>query len=184
MIKNVALKLEGETYYPQLYLNEFPVLEDIIYHVGDRLYGGIIYYVDETGTSGKIAMTGDTVVAWGCTGTFIAGATSVSDGLSNTNSISSSCPTSPALLEVKQYGTDWYIPSQYEMRTIALVDFTAKIDGGTGGDLNIMEYTPYWISQNLNAAQSYYVGFSKPTGWYGSNISKDTILRVRAIRQF
>ena len=57
MIKSVALKLEGETYYPQLYSNEFPVL--ISHYTGETFGGGVVFYTWSGGTHGLIAALDD-----------------------------------------------------------------------------------------------------------------------------
>ena len=83
MIKSVALKLEGETYYPQLYSNEFPVL--ISHYTGETFGGGVVFYTWSGGTHGYIVTLSPVSSSkfWGYSG-LLGTSTSIGAGRNNT----------------------------------------------------------------------------------------------------
>jgi hypothetical protein len=102
-----------------------------VYSIGQSVAGGIVYYVDCTGTSGLIVSTVDlgTNVAWGCSGTLTgASGTAIYTGLANTNAILAACATPgiPARvcadytaggINIPNF-TNWYLPSRDELQLL------------------------------------------------------------------
>ena len=124
--------------------------------VGDYYQGGVVIEVDATGRHGLIAATEDitgTGVAYGCQGTSV-GATSSSDGNSNTTAIIIGCATagiaadlcdSYSVVEGGVTYDDWYLPSTDELTT--LWNSRNLVGGFTLGIF-------YWTSTEIDANQA------------------------------
>ena len=88
--------------------------------VGDEAFGGIVFYVDETGQHGLVAAMEDLgEYEWGCSGTSISGADGqvIGTGYQNTLDIVSGCSETytaafNALNASTEGYTDWYLPSR------------------------------------------------------------------------
>ena len=146
--------------------------------IGAAHQGGVIFYINGSGTSGLISATIDQGAAgWGCAGTDIAGTSvGVTAGFNNTNLIVTGC-TSAGIAAKICYDlvlngySDWYLPSRDEL---SLMYQIKSIIGGFG-------FPYYWSSsqQYTNYAHGYimssggYVTGHKTNGW-----------GVRAIRSF
>lgn len=84
--------------------------------IGDWFRGGIVFYTDGSG-QGLIAPQQDqSTAAWGCVGTSIPGATSLTDGNSNTTAIYNNCSDRPIAASicydyVLDGYDDWYLPA-------------------------------------------------------------------------
>jgi hypothetical protein len=102
-----------------------------VYSIGQSVAGGIVYYVDCTGTSGLIVSTVDlgTNVAWGCSGTLVgASGSAIYTGLANTAAIVAACATPGIPARVcSDYTagginlpnfTNWYLPSRDELQLL------------------------------------------------------------------
>jgi TonB-dependent SusC/RagA subfamily outer membrane receptor len=150
------------------------------YVIGENLYGGYIFYVDETGEHGLVCSTADQSqgALWGSCTPAGAARRSIGSGLQNTTDIVLGCPgegTAARLcydLEMNGY-SDWYLPSVDEL----LLMHTNLDSKGSGG----FEDGFYWSStQDKHGA--WVVNF-----YYGSksNQARDkNAIRTRAVRSF
>ena len=146
--------------------------------VGDWYGGGIVFYTDGTG-HGLIAPQTDqsTGVQWGCFGTSIPGAVSLTNGAANTIAIVAACTTRPIAasicdtLTINCY-TDWFLPAKGQLNYLYQ---QRSLVGGFSTNY-------YWSSSEYNANNAWeqyfndglQVGNSKVNG-YGS---------VRCVRSF
>jgi hypothetical protein len=155
--------------------------------VGDVVFGGIVFYIDETAQHGLVAAIEDmegTYYEWGCYGTSISGADGedLGTGYQNTLDIVAGCSEAPiAASEALAYEsggyTDWYLPSKYE-----LVEMYNTIgNGGPEGNIGGFDLV-YWSSSEANSGGAWVVYFSN--GYAYNNYSKSNPLRVRVIRAF
>lgn len=92
-----------------------------VHYIGEKIGGGIVFYIDGSGKHGLIAAENDQAlkVSWGKNG--IIGANSLTDGMSNTNKIvkflsnSRKCAACNCK-NLKDGGyNDWYLPSLNEL---------------------------------------------------------------------
>jgi len=146
--------------------------------VGDRFHGGIVFYINGLG-EGVIAPQSDqySEVQWGCFGTNISGASSTSNGFSNTNAIVTGCATRPIAasicdeLNLFDY-SDWYLPAIDQMEELYI---QKEIIGGFTSEL-------YWSSSEVSANNAWnkniLTGESSPL-W-----NKNQSYCVRCIRSF
>jgi hypothetical protein len=147
--------------------------------VGDNIQGGIVFYVDNSGTGGLVAAPTDlSAVSWGCQGTSITGAngTSVGTGFQNTTDIDGQCATAgiaaKLCLALNTGGySDWYLPSTDELNL--LYGQKATVGGFGGGS--------YWSSTQVSANNAYGKNF---TSGIQTSILKNQTQNVRAIRSF
>ena len=132
--------------------------------VGDEAFGGIVFYVDETGQHGLVAALEDIEeVPFGCFGEGnIIGADGIEigTGYQNTLDIVAGCSETPIAaslaLEIEINGfDDWFIPSQDELNLM----YTTIGNGSSeniGGFVN--EY--YWSSTNYGSGSGYDLNFT------------------------
>jgi len=141
--------------------------------------GGLTYEMAPKTWSGGAS---DPTIAWcNVTGTNIAGATSNSDGSTNTTAMQAAC-TSGAAIDVGTYAgggqTDWFLPSKGELN--AMNGYKGSIvDTTTYG----FEETDYWTSSQSAADGAWSQTF------FGSNsdqlgVNKALAQRVRPVRAF
>jgi len=145
--------------------------------IGDWYQGGIVFYTDGTG-HGLIAPQTDqsTGVQWGCYGTSIPGAASLTDGAANTIAIVAACTTTPIAasicdtLTLNCY-TDWFLPAKDQLNQLYL---QKTLVGGFSGH-------GYWCSSEYNAGFAWKQSFG-----YGDqyNGSKSNSTYVRCVRSF
>lgn len=151
----------------------------IIGHYGPA--GGIVFQTD--GTNGLEASSADqaTKAEWGCFGTAVAGANSLTNGAQNTtNILAASCSPdtvgNPLAADVvNAYSLngydDWYLPARDELNALYLEKDTV---GGFGTDF-------YWSSYQGSA----HLAWSQSFGAGGlDDKSKRDRRSVRAIRAF
>jgi hypothetical protein len=154
--------------------------------VGDYCYGGIVFYLDETGEHGLVAAYEDLsgTYEFGCYGVPIwNGGQVVGTGYSNSLGVVDYCSQSPiAATEALNYETgdynDWYLPSIDE-----LVEMYITIaQGGPEGNIGGFENNFYWSSS----------GQDNYTCWGGTftesivtvSVSRNGSNKVRPIRSF
>jgi hypothetical protein len=143
-----------------------------VFTVGQKIGGGVVFYVDSAGVSGLVAALSDesTDASWGCPGTLIpdtihdyAGA-----GLAYTLAIVHSCydTTTAAWICRKMktiYDTgDWFLPSKFELK---LLYQQRSIVGG-------FENAEYWSSSQGD----------KDFGWVLDFTSGDTLTRNKSVK--
>ena len=166
-------------------LNIYEYIQYQIFQPGDLAFGGIVFYVDETGQHGLVAAMEDLgQFEWGCYGTDIAGANgqAIGTGYQNTLDIVAGCSETPiAASEALAYQSggysDWYIPSKDE-----LVEMYNTIgNGGPEGNIGGFSSDRYLSSSensNINAWSVYFInGLTN----YDFKYIHD---RVRVIRAF
>ena len=160
-------------------------------HVGQEVYGGIVFYVDETGQHGLVAAMEDIegMYEWGCYGTDINGNNSsvspeldgIGTGLQNTLEIVSGCsetpiPASEALAYESGGFSDWYLPSRDELYEM----YNTIGNGGPEGNIGGFS-SAYWSSSEYDNYFAWGVGFGNgDTGI----ANKSNTYRVRVIRAF
>ena len=148
-------------------------------HIGDSYHGGIIFYLDKTGTHGLVAATTDqgTETAWYNGSNVITNATgtAVGTGLDNTNKIvdaQGKTGTYAALLCYNYVvGTfkKWYLPSKDEL---TLLFEQASVVNLSEGD--------YWSSSETGKSKAW----AEVIGSFHFKYSKSFTLHVRAISAF
>ena len=167
--------------------NATPVYSSIIRHrlitnatqvvIGDWFRGGTVFYTDGSG-HGLIAPQNDqsTSVQWGCYGTSIPGAVSLTDGNANTTAIYNNCATRPIAASVCYDLTlngynDWYLPAKDQLNY--LYQQRALVGGFSSSD--------YWSSSEYNAFSAWAQVFVNGSqNVYG----KDYTGSVRCVRSF
>lgn len=150
--------------------------------VGDTLGGGIVFYTYNGGINGWISQTSDISIStfWGCNGTNISGAESLTDGKQNTADIDAGCTTAGIAADLcKNAATngynDWYLPAKDQLTT--LYGQRGTVGGfSTGGYCSSTEYsgmqtTVIWA---LPFSSGSWSGYGKDMGNY----------YVRCIRNF
>jgi hypothetical protein len=154
-----------------------------VYTIGQEALGGIIAYINgggSTGTSGLVATVADisTGAEWGCFGTDLPGASGVTIGTGNQNTIDIMAGCSDAGIAARLCGdltqggySDWYLPSKDELN--ALYTNRVAIGNFTNG--------VYWSSSETSGNNAWLQDFSN--GSTAANI-KFVTYNVRAIRSF
>ena len=165
------------------------------YEVGDTgPAGGIVFWVNEAGTSGLEAAPADVVLddtssfEWGCDGEFVAGtSTGINTGSANTSAIlaenedgdTGTCgiigTEHEAALAAARYQydgfSDWFLPSKDELN--ALYQNKGVVGGFADAD--------YWSSSQYD---SYYAWYQDFYDGYQDFDNQGNVLRVRAVRAF
>ena len=155
--------------------------------IGDFREGGIVIWVDDTGQHGLVCDLTDYAAIWGCNGTEIVGADSltVGFGLQNTEDILAICQTAGIAARVAndlvaQEYSDWYLPSKEELKYIWLNSFIISERSIALGGGRLDAY--YWTSSEYDADHAWC--WDLKFGADDHSYSKETPARVRAIRTF
>lgn len=149
--------------------------------------GGLVF--EENGGSGKVVNEVNTTSRWtnNSPPSDISGATSLSDGLANTNVIVANVSCSGNTANCAAYGCrnlggistpDWYLPAVNELSTIhGVLCSNTAIPCNFGG----FSSGYYWSSSQINAVSARNVNFP-----FGAQLldSKTTGLRFRCVRNF
>lgn len=146
----------GET--PIEIYNSDPLLLYNIY--GCNYQDGVIFYLDLSTGNGKVCLPDSIQTAeWGCYGTSIPGANSMSDGAANTDTIVANCsePGIAAricdnLVSINNY-SDWYLPAPNDLSMIYLNIPPAS---GAGQLIFVDADRRYWSSRQSNYLYAYY----------------------------
>jgi hypothetical protein len=152
--------------------------------VGKLYLGGFIFYVDSATATGKIVGGSDVSesASWGCSGQDMTGATDSAFGFgaANTDFLVQNCTSLNSAANfcsgaVENGFTDWYLPTEDELKLVYTVLGANKI-GGFADDY-------YWTSTqtpaSTNAAQ--HVLFVDGTVSFSS---KSNGYKVRAVKDF
>ena len=164
---------------------------NVNFEVGDEAFGGIVFYVDETGQHGLVAATEDIgQYEWGCSGQGVNGADGTSIGTGYQNSIdivNQGCSTenggitaAQAALDAEINGySDWFLPSIDELQEM----YYSIGNIGPYGDIGEFGNGDYWSSTKQDplwgALPTYF-----SNGFIDSANSRDTPLNVRPIRSY
>lgn len=147
--------------------------------VGDRYAGGIVFYTDGTG-HGLIAPQTDqsTGVQWGCYGTSIPGAVSLTNGAANTIAIVAACTTRPIAasicdtLTINCY-TDWFLPAKGQLNYLYQ---QRSLVGGLSGY--------YWSSSEDDAYYAWNQNFLNGGQYFNDKSYYYYYYTVRCVRSF
>ena len=174
--------------------SQITALEGLIpVEVGQKRYGGVVFWVDPTdNTHGLVCALSDypSFREWGCFGTDLPSVPNVTsgpsglgaeigDGMSNTTNILNDCPTAPAALAARSYGSEWFLPSIKELKE--MYDNKATLEAVAG-------FTTfgngYWSSTESSNNLAWYQSFL--SGSQGSQDATDKFYTpyVRAVRAF
>lgn len=145
--------------------------------------GGIIFYDKGDYLDGwrylEVTNQDLGIYSWGCPTTFVNGLSpALGTGKSNTSKILINCSLSNIAASIcenlSQNGySDWFLPSYYEMDLI----YQKIIKTG----LASFSSTNYWTSTQFSTDSAYTINFST---YKFSQVTKNTYLKVRAIRSF
>jgi uncharacterized protein YgiM (DUF1202 family) len=168
--------------------------------IGQKLYGGIIFYIDESGKHGLVAAMEDLTEGavnngndmygyrWGCFQESVNGAegTSIGTGYQNTiDIVNQGCTPENGALTAAQAALayesngydDWFIPSKDEL--LKMYNTIGSV--GPEGNIGRFSNDLYWSSSEYNNNFAWYVNFGN--GYTYSNF-KYYASRVRIIRAF
>ena len=170
---------------------------NIYAQLGDEAFGGVVFYVDETGEHGLVAAMEDLTEGatidsegnfgyqWGCFATWLSGADGQAIGTGHQNSLDivagcseTSIAASEALAYESEDYSDWYLPSLDELNEM----YNVIGPGGSEGNIGGFSSNWYWSSSESNNYGAYDVNFSD--GSTGNFSSKTKIVSVRPIRSF
>ena len=170
----------------------------ISYKIGDFAFGGVVFWVDETGKHGLVcAKDNQTAVAWfaGTFGNTYARGSGVYAGRSNNSIIISAqvainkdddnnhaarlCNELSIEENNITYG-DWYLPSKFELNLMYQnKDIINTTSGANNGDAFINDV--YWSSTENTISRAWIVNFN--TG-QETDVLKNVVNNVRAVRAF
>jgi hypothetical protein len=154
-------------------------------YIGMEAFGGMIFYIDETGEHGLVAALEDIgQFEWGCYGTEISGADghAIGTGYQNTLDIVAGCSETPiaaseALAYESEGYSDWYLPSRYELIEMYNTIGNGGSESNIGGFINNW----YWSSSEDGGNGAWFVDFGNGCVGY-CNLTNPG--RVRVIRAF
>jgi hypothetical protein len=156
-------------------------------YLGQEAYGGIVFYIDETGEHGLVGAIEDLGnLYWGCFSEEIVGADGVEigTGYQNTLDIAVGCSETPiAASEALAYESggysDWYLPSIDE-----LVEMYSVM--GNGGSFQNSGNQPnyYGSSSEADYDSWWLVNFIDGVAQFGGGSNKHNSFHARVIRSF
>jgi hypothetical protein len=172
------------TYIPDATINNGSCIYESP-QIGDLAFGGLVFYIDETGQHGLVAALEDIgQFEWGCYGTNISGADgqSIGTGYQNTLDIVSGCSETPiaaseALAYESEGYSDWYLPSKDELYEM----YNTIGNGGPEGNIGDFENNWYWSSSEKGNNIAWLVDFGDDSTY---SFGKHDSSRVRVIRSF
>jgi len=165
------------------------------HYVGELYGGGVVFWVDHTGSHGLIVSMVDLSAGmpWSNITSTLIGTTNDWDGASNTSAITGQSGHTNSAAKLCEdytntdYGTgvysDWYLPSIAELNHLwnnfYEVQKALTNDGNAG--TTPLSQNVYWSSSEYNNSLAWYFFFN-----YGStrNYNKDNAYYVRAVRAF
>lgn len=179
---DVDLENNFYTYKIYAFISSFnsKYIEVVAATIGTYAFGGIIFYIDESG-HGLVCAENDqsSGINWGCNQEFLGGtSTAFGTGEANTQAIISGCNEGDIAAKIcSDYSisgySDWFLPSKSEFNLI----FENLHISGIGN----FNGPGYWTSSegSSNEAWVMHVGFGNWIGYY-----KYTPQSVRAVRAF
>jgi len=176
-VRAYTTNIVGTTYGPEKVFTTATTPSGL--YIGQNYAGGIIFYLDSTGSHGLVCATADQgVAAWGCQGTNIPTGTALGTGATNTAAIVASCGDANFAAKIcdnlvlNSY-SDWFLPSKDEFSLMR----TNLAPHGLGSFFG----NYYWVSSQYDATYGYY--FYVPEGYSGYTY-KSNGYPVRAVRAF
>jgi hypothetical protein len=170
--------------------NEIALRLNCIVGIGENFGGGIVFKVDSSFKHGLIMSQSDAAQAQFLDASgapvgyfdFLIGATSLDDGLSNTNKLIKYSPTGGAALVCATYVSnsghdDWYLPSKNELIEMSkvpqkdLISFNALKNNGR-----------YWSSTEFSPNGAWVFSFNY--SFAPSVVLKVTAANIKPIRKF
>ena len=159
--------------------------------VGQKLYGGIIFYIDESGNHGLVASLKDLpgTYQWGCYKEHVdynlPERSELGTGYQNTKDIvSQGCATenggisaAQAALDYESEDSDWYLPSDYELLEMYISIGPGASQGNIGGFM----YQYYLSSTGYDYSSA--IGINFDDGEWGI-LFRNSAMQVRVIRAF
>jgi hypothetical protein len=167
-----------------------------ILEIGNVAFGGIVFYIDETGQHGLVAAFEDLpgTYQWGLFGINIDGADGEHIGTGNQNTLyimnqqvclaeNGEITAAQAALDYEGGGySDWYLPSINELIEMYSSLGINGVELVSFSEFNTLPWpSGYWSSTNYSNNEAYIVGFE--SGISGGN-NKNDALYVRPIRSF
>lgn len=156
--------------------------------IGKFYKGGMIFYLNVQDGSGLIASLSDQSIGaeWGCEGTSIFGADSLSlgSGMYNTEDIEVGCNQAGNAANICAFYSnatfiDWYLPNKTELTEMHYSIGVAAF--GQNNNIGNFAFDDYWSSNEFDNDQAWAVSFNNGS----SNFKlKGETARVRAIRAF
>jgi hypothetical protein len=139
----------------------------IIPYIGLEAFGGMIFYLDETGQRGLVAAPQDNIILsyyeWGCYQTSISTSSreAIGTGYQNTLDIVAECVESNIAASMAiQYESngfdDWYLPSRDEL----LEMYYSIGQGSSNGNLGGFGDNWYWTSTEIDAERAWAFDFA------------------------
>jgi hypothetical protein len=178
-LRAYASKIDGVYYSAVFTINTDEVIAP---QIGDYVYGGVVFYIDDTGEHGMIISEHDSdlpgLYEWGCEGEDILFGDQFLFGIGrdNTYNIIAACSSNSAALACSNFSngvySDWYLPAYDELQT-AKSNLYPPIEFSTG--------IQYWTSSEYNNDDAIAINFNNGNFQY---ITKSTKLKVRPIREF
>tara|TARA_R110002012_G_scaffold321857_1_gene551911 strand:- start:4641 stop:6521 length:1881 start_codon:yes stop_codon:yes gene_type:complete len=181
-------------------LEGFNCSGEFVIAVGDTAFGGIVFYIDETGQNGLVASIVDLEYeySWGCYGIDVPGAygTIVGTGFQNTlDIINAECyvgsgETIPAAeaaySHVSGVYNDWYLPSYDDwylpsINELELMYYNIGVGSSIGNVGNLTGW--YWSSTEMSVAAAFNQTFNDNID-ATLNTIKSAEYKVRPIRSF
>lgn len=171
---------------------------DGVYRVGDYYNRdekeGVVFWVDETGSHGKIISLDQAELQW-CTDEQFARAiptkaTSNTDGMKNTNKIMRRPDYNeyPAFTWCRNKGQEWYLPTVAELITLSenyeAVNLTLEKKEATKIKRGFLSSDEYWSSQEKSHKTEYSACFVWMYGGTKNDAVKSQKYSVRAVSQF
>ena len=168
-----------------------PLIIDKKYHIGQRFQGGVIFYIDESGSNGLICSEDDLSygIRW-CNDKFIiTGATGVrfGDGYDNTKKIikkqGNGNYAAKLCADYRGGGySDWYLPSEAELDILYKRSF----------QVGKFQWKLYWSSTEIGGEEAYKGARAETFDFFDHgatsngvlSMQKDLTYPVRAIRNF
>jgi hypothetical protein len=153
-----------------------------IYHLGEYIGGGIIFYLDSTGQHGLISCSADqTPHPYGCDTLSLigAGGTAIGTGDLNTAAIVAACPPqdiAALVCDTSTQGgfTDWFLPSRDELDSLSVHQ---ALVGGFNSSI-------YWSSSEVSNVAAWVVNFNPAYPWLNGWTTKFGYFSIRCVRKF
>ena len=147
--------------------------------VGDWYHGGYVFDTDGTGhglISPGVYFGGSTGYQFGCSGTNITSANSVTNGMANTAAILASCSARPIPASVCDSLTlngykDWFLPAKNE------IDSLYFNRGSVGGNLGI---NCFWSSTNRDATTAWAEYFNSQGALWNNKVGSLLVTCIRS----